>query len=195
MVRNIFEGSEFLIYDIDDNPIALSKNCKLQVKQSTTDITTKDSKNWNESLTTVKDWSIEFAGLVSYNEDKFNTKYFLDQYNNSEPFFVQFGVLQNDFNHTYWGEVLLESIDLEASNGEVVSYSGKLKGVGELEFTNEGSPEQRGYIKVELDPVFRASPAFNISQLEINNWNEASAYVKTKIEFVYVSSSSNVINI
>lgn len=50
MVRNIFEGLEFLLYDIDNNPIALSTNCALKVKQNLTDVPTKDSQNWTENV-------------------------------------------------------------------------------------------------------------------------------------------------
>lgn|GEM_PF-2441321 len=189
MVRNIFEGSEFLLYNIDNEPIALSNNCKLVVKQNTTDVTTKDSQNWTESITSTKDWSIEFEGLVSYEDDKFNTKYFLNQYENKEPFFIQFGVIQGNFNHTYWGEVLLESIEIDSENGEVVSYSGSLKGVGKLEFTNDGSPIQNGYLKTETDPVFRGSAAFNITQTNKNDWFEA--YNKT-LQEINFSTLDNV---
>jgi len=192
MIRNIFEGSEFLLYDINDNPIALSKNCALKLKQNLVDITTKDSDGWKENLTSIKDWSIEFDGLISYDDDKFNTAYFLSQFENSEPFFIQFGVIQNGFTHTFWGEVALESIDLNADSGEVASYSGSLKGLGQLGFTNQGTPTQSGYLKTETDPVFRGSASFNITETNKNDWFEAYNKTLTEVGFSTVGNKTTL---
>ena len=183
MIKNIFEGSEFLLYDIDNNPIALSKNCALKIKQSLIDVTTKDSDNWKENLTSVKDWSIEFEGLLSYDNDKFNTSYFFSQFQKSEPFFIKFGVIQNNFNHTFWGEVALESIDIDTNFDDIVTYSGALKGIGQLEFSNAGTPAQSGYIKTESDPIFRGSPAFNITSQNKSEWFEAYNKTLTEVGF------------
>jgi|GEM_PF-1415185 len=192
MIRNIFEGSEFLLYDIHNNPIALSKNCALKLKQNLVDITTKDSDGWKENLTSIKDWSIEFDGLISYDDDKFNTAYFLSQFENSEPFFIQFGVIQNGFAHTFWGEVALSSIELNAESGEVASHSGTLKGIGQLGFTNQGTPTQSGYLKTETDPVFRGSASFNITETNKSDWFDAYNKTLTEVGFNTVGNKTTL---
>ena len=192
MVRNIFEGSEFLLYDIDNNPIALSTNCALKVKQSLTDVTTKDSQNWTENIVGIKDWSIDFDGLVSYDNDKFNTSYFLSKFQASEPFFIQFGVVQDSFTHTFWGEVSIESINIDSGNGEIVTYNGSLKGIGQLEFTNNGSPTQSGYLKTENDPVFRGSAAFNITNTNKTDWTDAYDKTLTELGFSTIGNTTTL---
>ncbi|MBE9598741.1 phage tail tube protein [Pedobacter sp. MC2016-24] len=182
MQRNILSGSEFLLYNIDNEPVAYSKNCAIKINQNLTNVTTKDSDSWTELMVGLKDWSIEFEGLVSYG-DGFNTNYFIEKYKTNEPFFIRLGVVQDDFTHAFFGEVYIEGIDQTANDGEVSSYSGSLKGVGNLSFTDEGTPVQSGYIKTETDPVFRGSPAFNISNQNIYDWKEAHNKVVKEIGF------------
>ena len=183
MQRNIFEGSEFLLFDIDQNPIAYCKNSAIKINRNLSDVTTKDSEGWNDFINGIKSWSLDFEGLVSYDDARFSTSYFLSKFKHSEPFFISFGIIQDDFTHTFWGEVAIESIEINSDNGEIVSYSGSLKGVGKLAFTNEGTPEQSGYIKTETDPYFRSSPAHSITNSNINNWYDA--YNKTLNEVLF----------
>lgn len=182
MQRNILTGSEFLLYNIDNEPVAYSTNCALKINNKLSDVTTKSSDSWSEYMVGLKDWSIEFEGLVSYG-DGFNSSYFLNKFQNAEPFFIKFGVVQGDFTHAFFGEVHIENIDQTADDGEIVSYSGSLKGIGNLSFTDEGSPEQSGYIKVETDPIFRGSPAFNISDADKIKWNAANDKIVNEINF------------
>jgi len=192
MQRNIFEGSEFLLFDIDDNPIALSNNCSLKIKNNLIDITTKDSANWKENMSSIKDWSIEFDGLVSYNSSTISTSFFTQKFDNSTPFYIQMGVIQAGFTHVFWGEVELERLDLEAGNGEVASYSGSLKGIGSLEFTNSGTPAQSGYLKVESDPIFRGSAAFNITNTNKTDWTEGYNKTLQSIGFSTVGNQTTL---
>lgn len=182
MQRNILQGSEFLLYNIDNEPVAYSTNCVLKINQNLSDVTHKDSDSWSEFMASGKNWSIDFDGLVSYGEG-FNTSFFLNKYQNSEPFFVKFGVIQEGFTHAFVGEVNIESIEQTADDGEVVSYSGTLKGVGNLSFQDEGTPIQNGYLKVESDPIFRGSPAFNISEDNKQDWNQAYSKIVNELEF------------
>ena len=59
-----------------------------------------------------------------------------------------------------------------------VAYDTPVQG-GYLSYNNAGvftySPAADPETEAETDPVFRASPAFNISQDDINNWNAAAA--------------------
>jgi predicted secreted protein len=173
------------LFDIDQNPIAYCKNSAIKINRALSDITTKDSEGWLDFLNGIKSWSIDFDGLVSYDNDSFSTSYFISKFNNSEPFFIQFGVIQDNFIHTFFGEVAIENIDIEADNGELVTYSGSLKGIGKLQFTNQGTPEQSGYIKTETDPYFRSSPAHSITNSSIDNWNDG--YNKTLNEKYFTS--------
>jgi hypothetical protein len=104
MQRNILQGSEFLLYNIDNIPVAYSTNCVLKINQNLSDVTHKDSENWSEYMVGLKDWSIDFDGLVSYG-DGFTSSFFLSKYQNSEPFFIKFGVQQENFVHAFYGEV------------------------------------------------------------------------------------------
>lgn len=187
MQRNVITGSEFVLYDIHQQPVAYSKNCALSLKQSLIDISTKDSDSWNDSMAGNRDWNISFDGLVSYN-DKFDAGFFTDKMLSGEPFFIKFGVVQANFDYSYWGEVVIESISLNSKLNDVCSYEGKLVGVGDLKSTNEGSPEQNGYLKVETDPIFRGSPAFSITNQNKTNWNEANSKIIQSNEF---STSEN----
>ncbi|WP_316817283.1 phage tail tube protein [Pedobacter nyackensis] len=182
MQRNILTGSEFLLYNIDNEPVAYSTNCAIKINNSLTDVTTKNSDSWSEFIVGLKDWSIEFEGLVSYGDD-FNSSYFVNKFQNSEPFFIRFGVLQDNFTHAFYGEVHIQSIDQTANDGEIVSYSGSLKGIGNLSFTDEGSPEQSGYLKTESDPVFRGSAAYGITDADKAKWNEANNKIVSEIKF------------
>lgn len=191
MQRNIFAGSEFLLYNIDNEPVAYSKNCALKINQNLTDVTTKDSQSWTELMVGLKDWSIEFEGLISYNSG-FTQSYFINKYKNSEPFFIKFGVVQDNFTHAFFGEVAIESIDLSGQMDDVASYSGSLKGIGNLSFTDEGTPEQSGYLKVESDPIFRGSPAFNITDTDKENWNAANDKIVKEIQFVTTGNTTTL---
>jgi len=192
MQRNTFLGSEFLLFDIDNNPIALSNNCALKIKNNLIDITTKDSQNWKENLSSIKDWSIEFQGLISYDTTTISTSFFINQFKNSDPFFIQMGVIQAGFTHVFWGEVAIESINLDADNGEVASYSGILKGIGSLEFTNSGTPVQSGYLKTESDPIFRGSAAFNITSTNKTDWTEAYNKTIKSLAFATVGNQTTL---
>jgi hypothetical protein len=182
MQRNILQGSEFLLYNIDNEPVAYSTNCVLKINQNLSDVTHKDSDSWSEFMVGLKNWSIDFDGLVSYG-DGFNTSFFLNKYQSSEPFFIKFGVVQEGFTHAFSGEVNIESIEQTADDGEVVTYSGTLKGIGNLSFQDEGEPVQNGYLKVEEDPIFRGSPAFNISETNKQDWNQAYSKIVNELEF------------
>jgi predicted secreted protein len=182
MQRNILQGSEFLLYNIDNEPVAYSTNCVLKINQNLSDVTTKDSQSWTDLMAGLKNWSIDFDGLVSYG-DGFSTSFFLNKYQSSEPFFIKFGVVQEGFTHAFSGEVNIESIEQTADDGEIVTYSGTLKGVGNLSFQDEGEPVQNGYLKVEEDPIFRGSPAFNISETDKEKWNEANSKIVNELEF------------
>jgi len=192
MQRNIFEGSDFLLYDIDNNPVALSRNCALKIKNNLIDVTTKDSQNWQESMSSVKDWSIEFEGLVSYGSSELTTSFFTSQFQVGEPFFIQMGVIQAGFTHVFWGEVAVESVSIDADNGEVASYSGSLKGIGKIEFTNNGTPAQSGYLKVENDPIFRGSAAFNITNTNKSDWTNGYNKSPNSIGFNTVGNQTTL---
>lgn len=187
MQRNLILGSEFILYDIDQRPLAYCKNTVLSLKANLIDITSKDSKGWTQSMMGNRDWNIDFEGLVSH-DDAFDTGFFMDKMLSGEPFFVKFGVLQDHFEYSFWGEVNIESINQNADADDIVNYEGKLKGIGDLQTTNEGSPEQNGYLKVESDPIFRGSPAFNITNQNKVNWNTAFDKTLLSIEF---STSNN----
>jgi hypothetical protein len=191
MQRNILSGSEFLLYNINDEPVAYSKNCAISINQSLTDVTTKNSDSWSEFMVGLKDWSIEFEGLVSYGEG-FSSNYFLDKYQKKEPFFIKFGVVQDAFTHAFYGEVYIESINQSGEIGEIATFSGNLKGVGNLSFTDEGTPEQSGYLKTETDPVFRGSPAFSISDTDKLKWNESNSKIVQEIQFVSSGSTTTL---
>ncbi|RYY00784.1 hypothetical protein EON78_00085 [bacterium] len=192
MQRNIFEGSEFLLFDIDQNPIAYCKNSAIKINRNLSDVTTKDSEGWNDFINGVKSWSLDFEGLVSYDDTSFSTSYFLSKFKHSEPFFISFGIIQDDFTHTFWGEVAIESIEINSDNGEIVSYSGSLKGVGKLAFTNEGTPEQSGYIKTETDPYFRSSAAHSITNSNIINWIDAYNNTLNEVLFNTIGNTTTL---
>ena len=191
MQRNILSGSEFLLYNINNEPVAYSTNCVLKINNNLSDVTTKDSDSWNEFMVGLKDWSIDFDGLVSYGNG-FDTSFFLSKFKNAEPFFIKFGVVQENFTHAFFGEVHIALIEQTADNGVIATYSGSLKGVGNLSFTDEGSPEQSGYLKVETDPVFRGSPSFNITEADKTKWNEANNKILQELEFVTVGETTTL---
>jgi predicted secreted protein len=181
MQQNFITGNEFTLFDIEDNAIAYSKSCALSVKQKLIDTTTKSDNGWAKSIIGSRDFSIRFNGLVSFNEE-FNLKYFNDRIITGEPFFIRFGVKQEDFDYSFYGEVSVESININADQDEAVNFEGVLKGVGELNYTNEGTPEQSGYIKAETDPVFRGSAAYTITNQNKLDWTNAANKIFQSVE-------------
>ena len=115
---------------VGDVLVAYSKSCSLAFKASTMDITSKDSDNWADFLTTVKDWSITCDGLVALNSAA-NAANLIDLLIAGTAVTVKFS--SHTIGNIYWyGSAFVVSLDQNAGMDEPVSFTANFTGDGAL---------------------------------------------------------------
>lgn len=130
---SLFNGSDLLFFVGSGSTsvaIAMSKTCSLSIQANMVDTTTKDSVGgWAESIPVGKSWSGSVDGLVVWG----NLNQFTDAIFNKTLLEIQFkeraGITGSAI---YGGSAWIESLDVDASQDEAVTYSVKFTGCGVL---------------------------------------------------------------
>lgn len=136
MASKFVNGSDLLVYLGTGTtvPIAYSRNCSLSLSVNIVDATTKSNDGWEESIATLKSWSIETDGLGVWTE---NIKEFVAAFDSRAPLQVTFrpSTIVSGVTQTYKGEAYIESFDVEAPMEDGLTYKLSLKGSGKLTIT------------------------------------------------------------
>lgn len=107
--------------------VAGQQNATLKRKADEADITSKDSDGWYEGLPTIKNWSIDFDGLLV--EDDAGYQALEDAYLNDKILQVQ---LLTPAGNKYTGKAYLTDFPIDAPYDDAATYSGTLQGTGPL---------------------------------------------------------------
>jgi len=102
------------------------------------DVTSKESLGWHEGLPTIKNWSIDFDGLVI--EDNTAYKRLETAYMNNEVLQVQ---VITPAGNKYSGKAFLTDFSIDAPYDDAMTYSGTLQGTGSLTLTGGEEEEEQ----------------------------------------------------
>ena len=103
------------------------RSASLSLNLGESDVTSKDSANWSESLPTIRDWSVDFDGLLL--EADAGYAELEDKFFNRTALQVR---LTTAAANTYIGLCNLSSLSQDAPHDGEASISGSLKGTGPL---------------------------------------------------------------
>lgn len=107
--------------------VAGQRNGTLNLSMDTIDVTSKDSAAWTERLAGLREWSIDFDGLLI--EGDAGLQELEDAYMNHEKVQVQF---VTPTGVKYQGDAFLTDFSYEAPYGGEATASGTLSGTGAL---------------------------------------------------------------
>ena len=143
-----FIGSEFFVYMADSSvgtaaPFAYSTECTLSISANQIDTSNKQSGVWASALPGQLSWNVSTSALytTANNYDDIFSKM-----TTRTPVFVTFGQI-TDLDHVdtstgialntsasyYKGKAYITSLELNAGNNEVASFSCEFTGEGKLE--------------------------------------------------------------
>ena len=137
-------GSEFFVYDGSGGsatPFAYATECTLSLSANQIDTSNKQSGYWASALPGQISWNISTSALYT-NQNNFGTIY--DKFTQRQPINVTFGIAQGmdssgNFNPAldstathYTGTAYITSLELNAGNSEVASFSVEFTGEGQL---------------------------------------------------------------
>ena len=140
-------GENFFVYtgDSTKTPIGYSTECTLSISGDTIDVSSKNSGVFAAALPGQFSWTISTSALYT-TEAQFETLY--TAMLKREPMKITFGRVTSlgdattdistalDKTKTYFsGTAFITSLELNAGNGEVASYSVELNGDGRLSMT------------------------------------------------------------
>lgn len=150
-------ANEFFLFDASGNtstPFAYSTECNLNLSADTISTSNKMSGVWASALPGQISWEVSTSALYSTSADN-SYKSMYDAMAARTPYLIRFGRVQNynsisDYtvasNYVldasagfYEGYAYLTSLELNASNGEVASYSATLTGNGQLVYKTSTS--------------------------------------------------------
>lgn len=126
-------GVKFLVY-VNTGTVALpvytkiggQRGATLNRTAETVDTTSKDSNNWRQSEYSIREWSIDFDGLLVESDIAFAE--FEDALMNQVKLMVQF---ETAAGNKYEGTALLTDFPIEGPYDGEATYSGTLMGDGE----------------------------------------------------------------
>lgn len=132
----VINGSSMLLLlgDVGNaTAIGVCKTCTLTIDVNLPDASSKASNGWWDGILGQVNWSVSFDGL--YDPDgvnNFNALY--DQvYEKDASLIMEMAEIDGTGGGTVFrGNVLVQSLSLNAPMEDVVSYSGTLKGTGRL---------------------------------------------------------------
>ena len=129
MANTKFLGTDLLVY-IGATPIAHSRKASFKLNSQLADATTKDSDGaFTEYLPSLKSWEVSTEGLAVWGD----MSQWVDAITNGTPLAISFKPTnQATGDITLSGTAFLESCEINAENGEVVTYSVNFKGSGKL---------------------------------------------------------------
>jgi predicted secreted protein len=125
-------GTDLLVY-VGATPIAHSTSATLNIEQDLPDATTKSSGGWADHINGLKNWSIDFDGLVDYSAS-YGAEELFDNLKNGNNVTVKFST--TGVGDSYWtGTASVASLSMTADMEAPVSFSGTFTGKGTLSRT------------------------------------------------------------
>jgi predicted secreted protein len=124
--------SKSLVLKYNSTAIARVDNFSFVTNKGTVEITNFDSNDWREFLAGLKDFQITFSGMVV--RDAGVTNDYDDLLNelmtNDTP--VAMNIFDSVASKTIAGNVIINTLTLQAAVGEAQKYNGTLQGTGAL---------------------------------------------------------------
>lgn len=125
----IVNGTNLVLYAVDGGTnyaFGHSRSFTLNVEASPIDVTSRDSAGWSESIMGARSFTLDFEGLVDY-EDYIDAAWIKTAIDNRTKFLAKFtddlgGALV--FN----GYVYVANMTIDGPMEDVVTYSGTLQG-------------------------------------------------------------------
>jgi len=110
--------------------VAGQRGANLNRSVDEADLTSKDSLGWHEGAPTIKNWSIDFDGLVVEDDEAY--KLLEAAYMESEILQVQ---VTTPAGNKYSGKAFLTDFPIDAPYDDAMTYTGTLQGTGPLVIT------------------------------------------------------------
>lgn len=134
----LVNGTNLVLYASDggvDKAFGHSRSFTLNVEANTIDATSRASAGWSEFLMGSRSFSLDFEGLVSYDDD-INVEWLQTAVENKTKFLVKFtDNLAGDL--VYNGYVYISTLSIDSPNEDVVTYSGTLQGTEIFSISSE----------------------------------------------------------
>lgn len=122
-------GTDLLVY-VGADAILGTTNHSLSLNMETADATTKDSGGWREIIPTVREWSIDFDGLVDFTAS-YGLTDLMNLIINRTQSTVKFST--ESTGDTYWeGLAYLVNVDQDWAMEDVAAFTGSFEGDGTL---------------------------------------------------------------
>ena len=124
-----FNGTDLLVY-VGTTAIAHSTSATLNIEQDLPDATTKGSGGFADHINGLKNWSIDFDGLVDY-AASYGVEELFDNLKNGNNVVVKFSTATG--GDSFWtGTASVSSLTMTAEMEAPVSFSGTFVGKGTL---------------------------------------------------------------
>jgi predicted secreted protein len=131
-----FNATDLLVY-VGAIPIAHSTSATITIDVDLPDATTKDSAGWADHIAGVRNWSIDFDGLVDY-AASYGVEELFNNLLNRNVLTVKWSSTQ--VGGTYLtGQASVSNLTQTADMEQPVSYSGTFTGKGALSMVAVGS--------------------------------------------------------
>jgi predicted secreted protein len=124
-----FNGTDLLVY-VGTVAIAHSTSATLNIEQDLPDATTKGSGGFADHINGLKNWSIDFDGLVDY-AASYGVEELFDNLKNGNNVTVKFSTSTNG-DSLWTGTASVSSLTMTAEMEAPVSFSGTFVGKGTL---------------------------------------------------------------
>jgi len=145
----LVNGTNLVLYASDggvDKAFGHSRSFTLNVEANTIDATSRASAGWSEFIMGSRSFSLDFEGLVSYDDD-INVEWLQTAVENKTKFLVKFtDNIAGDL--IYNGYVYISSLSVDSPNEDVVTYSGTLQGteIFSTTFVTPGDTDAQAFI-------------------------------------------------
>ena len=125
----LVNGTDLVLYVLDgvtNRAFGHSRSFTLNVEASAIDATSRDSAGWSEYIMGARSFTLDFEGLVNY-DDSIDPSFLVSEIENRAKIFVKFtdnlaGSL------IYNGYVYVSSLTIDSPMEDIVTYSGSLQG-------------------------------------------------------------------
>ncbi len=145
----LVNGTNLVLYVSDggiDKAFGHSRSFTLNVEANTIDATSRASAGWSEFIMGSRSFTLDFEGLVSYDDD-INVEWLQTAVENKTKFLVKF-TDNLAGNLIYNGYVYISNLSIESPNEDVVTYSGTLQGteIFSTTYITPGDPDAQAFI-------------------------------------------------
>lgn len=174
----LVNGTNLVLYVSDggvDKAFGHSRSFTLNVEANTIDATSRASAGWSEFLMGSRTFSLDFEGLVSYDDD-INVEWLQTAVENKTKFLVKF-TDNLAGNLIYNGYVYISNLSIDSPNEDVVTYSGTLQGTEIFSTTviTPGDPDVDAFLSATgiTDPTQVAAITALVEDLKAESlWNK-----------------------